>query len=79
MLVIRSAKPFFHSKPGIYLLLTTLLILPVALCIPFIPGIGIVGFSPLPLRFLGFIALIIAGYIVVAELAKKVFYAHVKI
>jgi len=37
----------------------------------------IFGFVPLPIEFLGLLGLIIIGYIAVAELAKRFFYAHV--
>jgi P-type Mg2+ transporter len=60
------------------LLIATLLIVAVALLIPFTPLGDIFGFSPLPLTFLLIVGVITIAYILTAELAKKVFYKVVK-
>jgi len=78
VLVIRSRKPFFKSKPGKYLLITTLSICVVTLLIPYTPIAGIFGFSPLPIPFLLFIGLIVLVYIFITEIVKKTFYKRVK-
>jgi Mg2+-importing ATPase len=74
VLVIRSRKPFFRSRPSRYLLITTLLICGVTLIIPLTPLGRIFGFSHLQPFFLLWVAIITAVYIVAAEVAKKVFY-----
>jgi P-type Mg2+ transporter len=79
VLVIRSRKPFFRSRPGKYLLVATLLTVIATVILPFTPLGGIFGFSPLPYSFLLCIAAIVVLYIIVAELAKTVFYGKVKI
>jgi Mg2+-importing ATPase len=79
VLVIRSRKPFFKSRPGKYLLMTTLSIFVAALILPFTPLTALFGFSPLPIPFLLLIGLIILFYIFTAEITKKVFYKMVKI
>jgi P-type Mg2+ transporter len=78
VLVIRSRKPFFKSKPGKYLLIATLSILTVTLILPFTPLAGIFGFTPLPLPFIMLIGLTVLFYIFTAEIVKKVFYRRVK-
>jgi Mg2+-importing ATPase len=78
VLVIRSRKPFFRSRPGKYLLIATLSIFAVTLILPFTPLAGIFGFSPLPLPFLLLIGLTVLFYILTAEIVKKVFYRRVK-
>lgn len=78
VLVIRSRKPFFRSRPGKYLLIATLSIFAVTLILPFTPLAGIFGFSPLPIHFLLLIGLIVLCYIFTAELVKKIFYKRVK-
>jgi P-type Mg2+ transporter len=78
VLVIRSRKPFFKSRPGKYLLMTTLSILTATLIVPFTPLAAIFGFSPLPVSFFLLIGLIVAGYLFTAEIVKKVFYRVVK-
>jgi Mg2+-importing ATPase len=79
VLVIRSRKPAYKSKPGKYLLIATLSIVIITLILPYTPFASIFGFSALPLPFLLFIGLIIIMYIFTAELVKKVFYKRVQI
>jgi P-type Mg2+ transporter len=79
VLVIRSRRPFFKSKPGKYLTLATFLIVAVTLLLPISPLAGLLEFQPLPLSFLFMLALIVLIYIVGAELLKKAFYARVKL
>ena len=78
VLVIRSRKPFFESRPGKYLLMTTLLIAVVTLILPFTKLGEIFGFSWLPLLFLVLIGIIILFYIIAAEVVKTIFYKKVK-
>jgi Mg2+-importing ATPase len=78
VLVIRSRKPFFKSRPGKYLLMATLSTVVVTLILPFTPLAEIFGFSPLPISFLLLIGIIVLFYIITAEMAKTVFYKKVK-
>ena len=64
VLVIRSRRPFFKSKPGKYLALATLLIVVVTLLLPISPLAGLLEFQPLPLSFLFMLAGIVLMYIV---------------
>ena len=74
VLVIRSRKPFFKSRPSKYLFMATLLVVVVTLILPFTPLGKIFGFSPLPISFLLLIGIIVMGYIISAEMAKTIFY-----
>jgi len=78
VLVIRSRKPFFKSRPAKALLAATLLTVVVTVVLPFTPLASIFGFTRLPLSFLLLIAIIVVLYIVSAELVKKIFYRRVK-
>ena len=78
VLVIRSRKPFFRSRPGKYLLMTTLSILAATLILPYTPIAAIFGFSAPPVSVLLIIGLVVVSYIVTAEITKKVFYKRVK-
>jgi Cation transport ATPase len=79
VLIIRTRKPFFRSKPGRYLLAVTLLMIGITIALPFIPGLNrLFGLTPLPASFLAWMAAIIAFYIAAAEVTKKIFYAKVK-
>jgi Mg2+-importing ATPase len=77
VLVIRSRRPFFKSLPSIYLLIATLLIVAAAIILPFTPLGKLFGFQPLPLSFLAFMGLIVALYIIAAEIAKRLFYKRI--
>jgi Mg2+-importing ATPase len=78
VLVIRSRKPFFRSRVGKYLLMTTLAIVAATLILPYTPLAGIFGFSPLPVSFLLLIGIVILFYIITAEIVKKLFYKKSK-
>jgi len=79
VLVIRSRKPFFKSRPGQYLLFATLLTVVVTLVLPFTPLGPVFGLGPLPISFLLLVAMIVAGYVITAEMVKAVFYKKVKL
>jgi Mg2+-importing ATPase len=78
VLVIRSRRPFFASRPGRYLLMATLMVVGVALVFPFTPLGRIFGFVPLPPSFLLVMAAIVALYMITTEAVKKIFYRKVK-
>jgi Mg2+-importing ATPase len=77
VLVIRTRKSFFRSKPGKYLLIATLLIVVVTILFPFTPLAELLGFQPLPMTTLLVIGMIVVLYILAAEMAKKSFYKRV--
>ena len=74
VLVVRTRLPFFKSLPGRYLTIATLLVVVFVLIIPFTPVAALFAFAKLPVAFYGWMVLIVATYIVSAELAKKWFY-----
>ena len=78
VLVIRSRKPFFKSKPGKYLLIATLSIAVVTIVFPFTPLGTIFGFSPLSFTTYLLLMLIVVLYVFTAEITKTVFYKLVK-
>jgi P-type Mg2+ transporter len=78
VLVIRSRRPFFKSKPGKRLLLATLLIVVLTLLLPISPLAGLLEFQPLPVLFLFMLAVILLIYIIAAEMLKRAFYRRVK-
>ncbi|MGD0279895.1 MAG: magnesium-translocating P-type ATPase [Smithella sp.] len=77
VLVIRSRRPFFKSRPGKYLLIATMMITVVTLILPFTPLGRIFGFAFLPVSFLLMMGLIVALYIFMAEMVKKIFYQKI--
>jgi Mg2+-importing ATPase len=78
VLVIRSRKPFFKSRPGKYLLIATLSIFAVTLILPYTPLAAILGFHSLPISILLLVGLIVLLYIITAEIVKNIFYKMVK-
>jgi P-type Mg2+ transporter len=78
VLVIRTRKPFFKSKPGRHLLIATLLIVGVTLILPITPLAKVFEFHLLPFSFLPVLGIIVVLYIMVAEVAKSIFYRTVK-
>ncbi len=79
VLVVRTYKPFFQSKPGRYLLLSTLLVTVIALWLPYSPLSAPLGFVPPPLNVLGLVVLITALYLLITEFAKRIFYRRFRL
>ncbi len=77
VLVIRTRKPFFRSKPGKYLVVATLFIVGLTLILPFSPLGEIFGFIPLPIPFILFVGIIVGVFMVAAEITKGIFYRKV--
>ncbi len=76
-LVVRTRGPFWRSRPGNWLLISTGAVVAVALVLPYLPFSSIFGFVPLPASLvLGLLALT-GAYVFAVELAKKSFYARV--
>jgi Mg2+-importing ATPase len=74
--VIRTRGNPFRSRPNRLLVATSLGILALAICLPYSPLAGWLGFVPLPLDFLAAIAGLVAVYLCLAQLAKTWFYRH---
>ena len=74
VLVVRTRLPFLKSLPGKYLLMASCLIVLLVLALPFTPFAELFGFVRLPLSFYGWMGLIVAAYLGLAELAKQWFY-----
>jgi Mg2+-importing ATPase len=74
--VIRTRKvPFFRSRPSLFLTLSSLLTIGVALVLPWIPQVGgLFGFIPLPLIFFVYLAVLTVTYLLLVELVKRWFY-----
>jgi Mg2+-importing ATPase len=73
-LVVRTRRPFFRSRPGNLLLVSTLLVVALTFAIPYLPLASLMGFTPLSIAVLATVAVITCAYVVVTELAKKQLY-----
>lgn len=76
VLVIRTKRPFFFSTPGQALTLATLACAAVTLLLPLLPVAAPLGLTPMPPSFFLLLAVLLAGYVLTAEVAKKYFYAN---
>ncbi len=74
VLVIRTRKPFYRSKPGTHLLYATIAILVATLILPFTRLAAVLGFTPVPPQFLLALTFILALYITTTEIVKALFY-----
>jgi Mg2+-importing ATPase len=77
-LVVRTRRVFFRSQPGKLLLVSTLIIIGIALALPYIPVNSLFGFIPLPAPLLLTIIGLTTLYVLVVEAAKKFFYSRVE-
>jgi Mg2+-importing ATPase len=72
---IRTRRvPFFRSRPSRPLLASTLLVVAVAVALPFSPLADTLGFTRLPASFLAAVAGMIVAYLLLIELGKRHFY-----
>jgi Mg2+-importing ATPase len=70
-LVIRSARPAWRSRPGRLLLWSTLALVPLAVGIPYLPGIAVFRFVGLAPTLMAAILLITVAYLAAAEALKR--------
>ncbi|HZW35321.1 MAG TPA: magnesium-translocating P-type ATPase, partial [Candidatus Deferrimicrobiaceae bacterium] len=73
VLVIRSRKTFFRSRPGKYLMVSTFLVVIAALALPFTPVARLFDFRPLTISFVLLLGGIVALYITATEIMKKLY------
>jgi Mg2+-importing ATPase len=74
LFIIRTHKNFFKSRPGKYLFILSILGLALTIWLPYSPFANSVGLFPLPIMSLGIMLLIVAVYIVTADLLKVWFF-----
>jgi Mg2+-importing ATPase len=74
VLVVRTRKPFFKSRPGKYLLIATLLVVALTLALPLTAVARVFEFTLLPLKFVPILAIIVLLYVLCAEMTKAWFY-----
>jgi P-type Mg2+ transporter len=74
VLVIRTRRPFFVSRPGKALLGSTILVVIATVLLPYLPLGSTMGFHALPANFLLAVTAIVVTYTAAAEAAKWLFY-----
>lgn len=70
-LMIRTARPFWQSRPGGLLLYSSIGVAILAIVLPYLPQSGLLGFVPMPAGVLAAVLAITAAYVAVTEAAKR--------
>ncbi|NMH97532.1 magnesium-translocating P-type ATPase [Pseudonocardia acidicola] len=74
---IRTRRvPFLRSRPSGALLGAALVVVVVGIVLPLSPPAGMLGFQPLPIGFFLALVAMVVAYLVLIELAKRVFFAE---
>ncbi|KWT73307.1 MULTISPECIES: magnesium-translocating P-type ATPase [unclassified Variovorax] len=73
-LVVRTRGPFWRSRPGHLLLASTAAVTALALALPYLPFVSVLGFVPLPASLVLAMIVLTLAYVAAAEVAKRFFY-----
>lgn len=74
LLVMRTQKPFFKSKPSPTLLYSSLIVAALTLLLPYLPVQNLLGIAPVkPVILLSLLAIAVL-YVITTEIAKYIFY-----
>lgn len=74
LLVIRTYRPFYRSRPGTFLVWSAAAMMLLAIALPYSPAADPFGFAPLPGGILTAILVITALYVATSEASKRFFY-----
>ena len=75
-LVVRTRRLCLRSRPGKWLMISTVVVVGVTLALPYLPFNSLFGFVPLPPALLLTMIALTGLYVVAAEFAKAFFYAR---
>lgn len=78
LLIVRTRRPFFMSRPSGSMVGATLIVLLVTLVLPYTPLGGLFDLLPLSVFYMEVVAVIVFLYAVGLELTKRAFYAKVR-
>ena len=76
--VIRTRGSALASRPAPALAAVSLAVVALAVALPFTPVAAALGFEAPPPAFFAVLALLVAAYLALAELAKRAFFAHAR-
>jgi Mg2+-importing ATPase len=74
VLLVRTRRPFYRSRPASLLLWSTVAVMAVTFVLPYLPFAGPLGFVPLSAAELAALTSITLAYGAASELTKRVFY-----
>jgi Mg2+-importing ATPase len=72
--IMRTRRPFYRSRPGTLLMISTLTLVPIAFALPYVRFAHVFGFVPLPASLLALIVVITVVYVAATEVQKRSFY-----
>jgi len=76
LFVLRTRGSMFRSRPGRWVVLSSLAVAVLAVAIPYSPFANLLKLVPIPLDLLTLILAITAGYLIATELPKHLFWAR---
>ncbi|HLO15831.1 MAG TPA: magnesium-translocating P-type ATPase [Anaerolineales bacterium] len=76
-LIVRTRRPFYQSKPGHWLWISTLIVVLFTFAVPYLSLNDLLGFVPLSVGTMSLLLLITLLYVIATEIAKRIFYARV--
>ena len=77
-LVVRTRRPFYRSRPGTLLLVSSVIVIGVTIALPYLPFSSVFGLIPLPAPLvLAMIGLTVL-YVLATEVAKRHFYSRTR-
>jgi len=71
--IVRTSRPFWKSKPGRALVVSSVVVTAIAIAIPYSPIGPSFALVPLEARWLGLVGLITGAYLAVSEIAKRIY------
>lgn len=77
LMILRSKKPFYKSKPSNLMFLITLIMLLIVFIIPYSPLGDILELPPIPIRTLTLLLMVVILYIIANEFMKRIFYRKI--
>ncbi len=78
VLVVRSRRAFFQSRPSKLLMIATGATIVITFTIPHLPLASALGFAPMPAHFYPIVIAIVLAYMASAEVMKRFFYRLVR-
>jgi Mg2+-importing ATPase len=75
VLVVRTYRPFYRSKPGRMLWISTVVMVLITVILPYLPGAGFFDLVPLSPSTLAILILITLLYVAASEVGKRLFYS----
>jgi Mg2+-importing ATPase len=76
LFVIRTANNPLKSRPSSLLIATCLAVVAIATYLPFSPCAGVLGFTPLPAAYFGFLVVATLVYLLIVQAAKGRLFGH---